>query len=69
MDSGVKYLPSNQEAHRIVVLEYSDLINEDFNCSASIEAAFGYDGLGIVAIHGVPNLSPLRSNLLPLAHQ
>jgi hypothetical protein len=35
--------------------------------TAVIEKAFGYDGMGILAVDGVPNLNEKRDALLPLA--
>jgi isopenicillin N synthase-like dioxygenase len=50
----------------VVVLKYEDLIsNKDL--SASIEKAFGENGLGILAVSGVPDVESKRSRLLPLA--
>ncbi len=53
----------------------SDHLAKDFSSfsqadlSASIEAAFGFDGLGILVVRGVPNFAELRGKLLPLAHR
>ena len=35
--------------------------------SEPLEAAYGFEGLGILAVRGVPRLRVLRQNLLPLA--
>ena len=51
----------------VVVLRYSDLIS-GADLSSEIERAFGYDGLGLLAVSGVPQLAERRAALLPLAH-
>lgn len=51
---------------RLVVLSYADLQN-GADLSAKIEAAFGQQGLGILAVEGVPDLEAKRGALLPLA--
>lgn len=47
---------------------YEDLVNKA-DLSATIEQAFGYDGMGILTVSGVPGLNPKREKLLPLAFQ
>jgi hypothetical protein len=37
--------------------------------SAAIEEAYGFNGLGILAVRGVPNFMQLRGELLPLIHK
>uniref|UniRef100_A0A7I4ECC9 Non-haem dioxygenase N-terminal domain-containing protein n=1 Tax=Physcomitrium patens TaxID=3218 RepID=A0A7I4ECC9_PHYPA len=51
----------------IVTIPYADLLKEDFDLSLELEAGFGPNSLGIVAVSGVPKYSELRSRLLPLA--
>ena len=51
----------------VVSLPYSDLLRDDVDLSASIAAAFGEDGLGLLVVSGVPGYPQLRSRLLPLA--
>mmetsp|Transcript_29811 Transcript_29811/g.55241 ORF Transcript_29811/g.55241 Transcript_29811/m.55241 type:complete len:397 (+) Transcript_29811:22-1212(+) len=51
-----------------VVLSYDKLLNGD-DLTAEIERAYGVDGLGILTVEGIPELSDARSNLLPLAHR
>jgi isopenicillin N synthase-like dioxygenase len=67
--SQVQYLePPKNEPHpaRVVVVKYESLVaGEDL--SDAIAAAYGFDGLGLLAVSGVPNLTALRQNLLPLA--
>jgi isopenicillin N synthase-like dioxygenase len=51
---------------KVVVVTYESLLkNEDL--SESVAAAFGFDGLGLITVSGVPNLTALRQGLLPLA--
>jgi len=51
------------------LLEYKDLINENVDLNDSIKEAYGYDGLGILVVRGVPNLDEKRRILLPLSHK
>lgn len=64
-DSKVNYVPNTQ----IVLLEYEDLLKEDIDLGESIKVAYGFDGLGLLAVHGVPTLSERRAKVLPLAHK
>ncbi|KAG5189256.1 hypothetical protein JKP88DRAFT_193064 [Tribonema minus] len=50
----------------VVCVKYTDLQSGADLCSA-IEQAYGNEGLGILAVTGVPNLQVLRAKLLPLA--
>jgi isopenicillin N synthase-like dioxygenase len=54
--------------YQVVVVEYDDLL-ADKDLSAEIETAFGYDGVGVLAVRGVPDLQERRKELLPLAHR
>jgi len=50
----------------VVILDYEDLLNgKDY--SKSIEVAFGYEGIGLLLVKGVPKYNEYRSELLPLA--
>ncbi len=57
----VRYLPNSQ----VVVISYHDLV-KGADLSASIEAAYGFDGLGLITVSDVPNVRELRQQLLPL---
>jgi isopenicillin N synthase-like dioxygenase len=50
----------------VVVLRYDDLAAGS-DLTASISTAFGPDGLGILAVSGVPDVARQRQALLPLA--
>ena len=50
-----------------MLIHYNDLLEGKKDLSASIEAAYGSEGLGIIAIKGVPDFAKLRQDLLPLA--
>ncbi|TMW55121.1 hypothetical protein Poli38472_013883 [Pythium oligandrum] len=50
----------------VPVVSYQDLV-EKADLGDKIEAAFGYEGMGILAVSGVPQLDPKRMELLPLA--
>jgi isopenicillin N synthase-like dioxygenase len=52
----------------VPVVRFEDLVSHA-DLSAQIEAAFGYDGMGILAVSGVPELDAKRMTLLPLAFQ
>lgn len=49
-----------------VVISYADLCNADVDLHSQIEEGFGYAGLGLLLVSGVPNLVELREALLPL---
>jgi len=51
-----------------VILEYNDLVARA-DLSSSIEAAFGYNGMGLLVVKGVPNFVQYRNQLLTLAPQ
>jgi hypothetical protein len=55
------------EASPVVVIDYADLVADSQQLGASIAAAYGFDGLGILAVKNVPRLTELRKDLLPLA--
>jgi isopenicillin N synthase-like dioxygenase len=52
-----------------VVIDYSELIDENADLGNKIEEAYGYNGLGILAVKNVPDFVKLRENLLPLANK
>lgn len=56
------------ESCDVPVVSYEDLVNKA-DLKTVIEEAFGYDGMGILAVSGVPGLNPKRETLLPLAFQ
>lgn len=49
-----------------VVISYTELCNPDADLKAKIEEGFGYAGLGLILVSGVPNLLELRKQLLPM---
>lgn len=53
-------------SRNVPVVSYSDLVNKA-DLSAAVEEAFGYEGMGILCVSGVPELDPKRNALLPLA--
>ena len=64
---------SAPQSRDMVVIDYADLLaaktSPNSLVSSKIIAAYGYLGLGILAISNVPHLTPSRSTLLPLAQQ
>jgi len=64
-EKGVTYVSKDSP---VVLLQYDDLVNNR-DLSASIHAAYGADGLGLLVIRGVPHLSEYRASLLPLARK
>ncbi|KAL1496552.1 hypothetical protein AB1Y20_014158 [Prymnesium parvum] len=58
--------PALPPASPVVTLDYADLAAGK-DLSAAIGAAYGYDGLGILAVRGVPGVREAREALLPLA--
>jgi len=55
------------ETKRVEVVDYAQLLDESVDLSSFIERTFGYDGLGILAVRGVPEFVEKRKALLPLA--
>jgi hypothetical protein len=49
-----------------VKIPYETLISKDADLSAQIEEAFGFKGLGLIVITGIPNFVELRKRCLPL---
>eukprot|EP00026_Physarum_polycephalum_P004593 Phypoly_transcript_04615.p1 GENE.Phypoly_transcript_04615~~Phypoly_transcript_04615.p1 ORF type:complete len:371 (+),score=58.03 Phypoly_transcript_04615:801-1913(+) len=63
----VEYLSAPQHdanPAKVVVIKYQSLVDGD-DLSDSIEAAYGYDGLGLLAVSGVPGVSDIRQRFLP----
>ncbi len=54
---------------KVVAIEYSDLIDRNASIEASILEAYGEDGLGVIAIRGIPDWSNLVEETIPLAHK
>lgn len=52
----------------IVTLDYNKLVARE-DLSNEIEEAFGYNGLGVLTVSNVPNLTEARNQLLPLAYK
>lgn len=54
----------------VVVVDYSELVGETTEAlREKIAKAFGYDGLGLIAIRNVPGVAEARAQLLPYAHK
>ena len=53
----------------LVVLHYTDLINPEVDVSEKIQTAFGVDGLGVIAIRGIPDWEFLVEKTIPIAHR
>lgn len=49
-----------------VVIPYASLLDPNADLRAAIEEGFGYSGLGLILVSGVPGLLELREKLLPL---
>jgi len=70
MSSKVEYLGNSEDIRsRVVVLDFDEISKEDTDFSQSIEQAYGFDGLGILVVKGIPNLLKLRQDILPLSHK
>lgn len=54
----------------VIMLEWEELTAPTTSPAllAKLEAAYGYDGLGILAVRGVPGYVPARAAALPQAH-
>lgn len=61
----VRFLPGTQ----VVEIRYEDLLDETKDLGASIKAAYGFDGLGILVVSGVPGIEEKRAKTLPLAQK
>jgi isopenicillin N synthase-like dioxygenase len=53
----------------VVTVEYSDLVDGKMNVMPLILEAFGPDGLGVIAVRGIPEWRPLVEETIPLAHK
>lgn len=60
--SAVTFLPNSP----VVLLKYEDILDPTKDLGAAIETAYGPNGLGILAVSGVPKFSETRQALLPL---
>lgn len=56
-------------AVQVVTVEYSDLVDGKVSLSNAILEAFGQDGLGVIAVRGIPNWGNLMERTIPLAHK
>jgi len=63
-----EYINEN-EKYKVILLDYKELVKENSDYTESIGEAYGFDGLGILAVKNIPNLSKLRQDLLPLGHK
>lgn len=52
-----------------MTIEYSDLASGSVDLTEQIETAYGYDGIGLLAVRNVPGYEKKRQALLPLARQ
>jgi isopenicillin N synthase-like dioxygenase len=57
------------DPHSLVVVSLRDLADPSFNFEHAIHAAFGPEGLGIIAIRGIPDWESLVSSAVPLSHK
>lgn len=57
-----------RKVHEVVELRYEDLV-AGVDLTSDIERAFGYKGLGLLTVSGVPNFAKLRRRLLPLSRK
>jgi isopenicillin N synthase-like dioxygenase len=53
----------------VVTVEWSELNDPSVDLQKQIKEAFGRDGLGVIAIRGVPDWEELLTETLPLAHK
>lgn len=54
--------------HALVTVNWQDLVDPTTDLSNAIQQAFGEQGLGILAIRGVPGFVAAKQACLPLAH-
>jgi hypothetical protein len=52
----------------VVLISHADLVAKK-DLSLQLKAAFGVEGMGIIAVSGVPGYATARSALLPLAYR
>ncbi|EGG22113.1 hypothetical protein DFA_02003 [Cavenderia fasciculata] len=52
----------------VVVLNYADLVDKK-DLGKSIEEAYGFNGIGLLVVKGIPKVEQLRDSLLQLAPQ
>ena len=56
-------------ATSLVIVSLEDLLNPSFNIEGALQAAFGPEGLGIIAIRGIPEWESMVNSALPFAHK
>eukprot|EP00164_Ancoracysta_twista_P004273 GFYU01005757.1.p1 GENE.GFYU01005757.1~~GFYU01005757.1.p1 ORF type:complete len:374 (+),score=149.88 GFYU01005757.1:63-1184(+) len=66
MSKPVEYVGGGDSG--VVLLHYQDLV-DGADLSDSIDKAYGFDGLGLLAVEGVPEMAEKRQTLLPLAYK
>jgi isopenicillin N synthase-like dioxygenase len=67
----LRHLLARSISHKVVypiVINYNDLV-EMKDLSQQIEAGYGPDGLGLIAVQGIPDYQQKREKLLPLARK
>eukprot|EP01133_Synstelium_polycarpum_P006576 gene6576-7632_t len=64
MDPSMNNIETTKDG--VVILNYEDLVAKK-DMGQSIETAFGYHGIGLLVVKGIPRISELRENLLNLA--
>ena len=52
----------------VVTIDFDDLLDPDYDVGPRVTAAFGPDGLGLIAIRGIPNWDSLVNSTIPVAH-
>jgi len=60
---------TNITASEVVIIQYSELLDGNCDLSERIEKAFGSNGIGILAVRGVPEFPAKRKALLPLSRK
>ncbi|KAH9301020.1 hypothetical protein KI387_012603, partial [Taxus chinensis] len=60
---------ANYSTTKVVTIPHSDLLDRSAYLSEELEAGFGPNGLGIIAISDVPRYPILRKDLLQLSHR
>jgi len=64
---GAAVAPADEAARQVVIVEYSDLVKGEDLCDQLVEA-WGPDGIGIIAIRGIPKWTDLYSAVLRQSH-
>lgn len=68
MARALSVAPGEGGAPNLVVLDYAEVVNPEADLSDRIEEGWGYDGLGLLCVAGVPDHAEQRAQLLRLAH-